>query len=650
MTSALIRAIAIAALGAIGGAACVAAAYAMRPAFTLEMDAELPRNVTGMYPPEYVPGGASFAWTARSARVSLQGLDRRVAWTCTVRMRGGRSAPLTQPVVDVSVDGLPAASRAATNDYADLDVAVPPSSERRGLSLTIASSSTVVPGPGDPRELGIQIDRLHCRPADGAIALPPRRAYIAGMLAGALFGAAFASIGITAGSAVGAVLLLTFAQAFPLSSGPGPFNSYAERTPWLAFWIAAGMVSAVKILEWPGRPSLRQTARFTIVFAAAALYLKLLALLHPAKPLVDAVFQAHRLQWVLEGRYYFTQLMPSGVQFPYAIGLYVFAAPWSALTRDYVTLLRIVVCGAQCIAGATLYTAIVRAWGDRLAGAIAVALFTVIPTSYWVIGNANLTNAFGQFIALLAVTLVVIWSLEGGNLRQVVAWTLVIALALLSHVSTFATLGVTLALMIALFWWSGTPVLRRAGRGLLIATALAGLFSVAIYYGHFTEVYVNALKVRQSADAVITPPAPPQLGDAAGRTREVRTALLVRFTRSAAVVTNAIGVPILALAGAGIWLTVRRRSRDPLTLALAAWGATFLLFFGAALMPVELQFQRYSLEFVQRVAFAAAPAFVVLAAAAAAWGWRSGKSLRVIAAGVLAVAMGIGLREWSAWW
>ena len=91
------------------------------------------------------------------------------------------------------------------------------------------------------------------------------------------------------------------------------------------------------------------------------------------------MFQAHRLQWVLDGRYYFTQLMPSGVQFPYAIGLYVFSAPWAAITRDHVTLLRIVVCATECVAGAMLYPMIVRTWGDRLAGAIAAALFAVVP-------------------------------------------------------------------------------------------------------------------------------------------------------------------------------------------------------------------------------------------------------------------------------
>ena len=106
---------------------------------------------------------------------------------------------------------------------------------RAGLILTIGVSDTFVPGPGDTRTLGVQLDRVACRPEAGQVALPPPRAYVNGMLAGAIFGAAFGLIGITAGSAVGAVVLLTLAQALPLSGGPGPYVSYADRAPWLAF-------------------------------------------------------------------------------------------------------------------------------------------------------------------------------------------------------------------------------------------------------------------------------------------------------------------------------------------------------------------------------------------------------------------------------
>src|SRR6476620_8543619 len=104
------------------------------------------------------------------------------------------------------------------------------------------------------------------------------------------------------------------------------------------------MLLIARALGWRKGAPLTHSARFVVAFTAAALFLKLLALLHPSKLPIDVVFQAHRLEWVLQGRYFFTQPMPSGVEFPYAIALYVFSAPWTAFTRDYVSLLRIVVC------------------------------------------------------------------------------------------------------------------------------------------------------------------------------------------------------------------------------------------------------------------------------------------------------------------
>ena len=139
--------------------------------------------------------------------------------------------------------------------------------------------------------------------------------------------------------------------------------------------------SRAAIEGWRRRP-LDPAARSVVMFSGAVLFLKLLALLHPSKLLIDALFHAHRLEWVMAGRYYFTQPMPSGVQFPYAIALYVFAAPWAAFTRDHVALLRIVVAVCQAVAGATLYPMVARNWHDRRAAVIAVMLFHTVPLPY----------------------------------------------------------------------------------------------------------------------------------------------------------------------------------------------------------------------------------------------------------------------------
>ena len=135
------------------------------------MNADLPRNVSGLYPPEHADA-TSFAWTAAQVKVALPGADRRMPWECSLRFRGGRSTLDLQPTVDMAVDGITRGRQAATNDYEVLAITAPPS-VRQGLTLIITSSNTVVPGPSDRRELGVQVDRLECRPQGRGLVWPP---------------------------------------------------------------------------------------------------------------------------------------------------------------------------------------------------------------------------------------------------------------------------------------------------------------------------------------------------------------------------------------------------------------------------------------------------------------------------------------------
>ena len=141
-------------------------------------------------------------------------------------------------------------------------------------------------------------------------------------------------------------------------------------------------------------------------FTAAAFLLELLVLLHPDMPIGDALFHAHRFQDVLAGRYYFTSVAPGNYQFPYAPGLLVFAIPFAGLVRRGVadmTLLRTIVCSADALAGLLLYAMAVRVRGDWLAGALAVALYHLIPLGFGVVVVGNLTNAFAQSISVAAL-------------------------------------------------------------------------------------------------------------------------------------------------------------------------------------------------------------------------------------------------------
>ena len=427
----------------------------------------------------------------------------------------------------------------------------------------------------------------------------------------------------------------------------------------LAFWIALLMVVGQRAAEVWLRQPFRNTARFVVAVAAGVLYLKLLALFHPSKALVDAVFQAHRLEWVLGGRFYFTQLSTSATPFPYAIGLYLAAAPWSLLTDNHVALLRIVVCVSEVLAGALLYLMIVRTWGDRLSGAVAVALSCVVPVSYVVVGHANLTNAFGQSVALAVVAGVTLLALRSRPYAQVALLILLATLAFISHVTTLAVGLATLLVVAVLFRFAGGPALRTPARLVLLVATCAALLSVVLYWGHFGGVYraqfermraeavAGTTSGQESAAAIDPAAAAPSEGPALGRR------FIPLSGRIAAAITQTaanIGWPILVLALVGAWRLWVGGNRDRLALVLAAWIVTCFTFVVlSVLSPVEMRYQQDSWEFVGRVEHATAPAAVILAAHGAMWAWRAGTALRCASAALLLGAVITGLRAWTAW-
>jgi hypothetical protein len=644
------RALASFVLGAVAGALCLVGVVGWFPAVEFEMDRDLPAFVRGVYPPERA-GEDTFAWTAGHAELALAGLDRRVPWTCTIRLRGARASEDLQPEVAVAVDGLGVARRRATNDFDDLRVDVPVTPLKPGLVLTMSVSPTFKPGTADPRELGVQIDRIACSPASGVV-LPPRRALGAAAWPAAILGAAFALAGLTAAGAIGGAVLMALGQSFVMASQSAIYGTYPQRGAPLALGIAVAMLAAVALVEWRRREPLRNTARFVAAFAGGGLYLQLLALVHPSKPLIDALFHTHRFDAVLAGRWYFTQLSTSATPFPYAIGLYLFAAPWGFLTTNHLVVLRVVVSASEMLAGVLLYPLVARTWGNRLAGAIAVALFSLVPLSYTIIGNANMTNAFGQAVSIAAVAVI---GIAGDRLRR--AWpfvgvTALATLGLISHISTLVLLTATLVVVAAVCWWAGGPTFRSSAKAVTAVTATALLLATAIYWGHFGDVYrVQLTRARAAVSASAPAPAgttPATEGPALiGRTT---VPLSARILQAVQQTVSSIGWPILLLAAVGAWRWWIDGGRTRLDLVVASWLIVWAGFMVASVVaPGNQKYQQDAYEFIGRLAHATLPAAVLLAARGAAWGWRAGAAARAASAAILLAAVLTGVRAWSLW-
>ncbi len=637
----------MAAAGAMAGLAGAWIAHARHPDVVWDLDRDLPAVTRGFHPVER-DGERTFAWTAASATFRLDGARRGGAWTCTVRLRGARPADRPQPLVQIGADGMAEAALTATNDYQDVTVTVPARPGRAGLALTITGDPVMVPGPHDPRPLGVQVDRIACAPDRSGLAVAPWRALAAAAASAGLFGAG----AVTAGAGLGVALALTaglaLAQALPLTGSVGPYSAYPVTVAWLALAVALLMTIAAAIARWRGRV-LHPIAAGALAFVCAAALLELYGLLHPAKPIVDALFQAHRLEWVLDRRWFFTQPMPDGVRFPYAIALYVVAAPWTLFTSDYVSLLRIVVVAARAVAAIAMYPMVRRAGGERITAALTTAMVYLVPLPYLNIGNANLTFVFGQAASMCALAAAVAWRVERRVMAAIGLFALC-ALAFLSHVGVFPVLLAALVLFAALLWWVEAG--RRRAAVVLLAVAVgAAAFSVAVYYGRFSEAYQSLDRVKARAASIVGTTAAGD-GRAApeAAARSEGPSLAGRAVSAVLRIARATGWPLVALAAVGAWRGWRDRARDRAWLAAVAITAATLVFLASAVAaPVEPRFQRYTDEFIDRLGYLALPAAVVLAARGAAWLMRTDWSTALVSWALL-VAAGWGAAEaWMAW-
>jgi hypothetical protein len=594
--------------------------YAWHPALTIELNTDPPGLVSGLYRAERNDDAQlTFAWTKQDVTIRLPGIDRRVDWTLNLRVRGGRAVAAENPQLDIFADGMPLGGRQLMPEFETVTVPIPATPERRrGLVIALHCSRVFVPGPADPRPLGVMLDRVWLVPS-GAV-LAPRGAISAGAL-----GAAIALLGVTPGSAVIAAVLLSAGDAAVIARGFGPFTDFPRIATTLGCAIALALVVMAWTTERVRGQSLRNTARFAAAFSACALFLRLLVLLHPDMPIRDTLFQAHRFETVLRGNLFFTSVAPGGYSFPYSPGLYLFAAPFASLVRRGaadMTLLRIVVCSADAIAAVLLYRAVIQAWGDRLAAAIAVALYQLLPIGFGVISSGNLTNAFAQSVAVACLVAMSAAAVRLERPLPVAGLALLLAAAYLSHTSTLAILVVATFAIAALFRVRGGPALRSPSAAVLVATTGASILAFALYYAHFMDTYglVFGRLSHETASAAV---------DAGGRTIGDRLAIVPYYLR------NYFDVGALVLAAVGCWWM--RRLRDRLALTILGWGLSCALFMAIGILtPMDM---RYYL--------AAVPVVALTAGYGASRGWQRSAAWRGAAALLLASVVAAGI---SSWW
>ena len=233
-------------LAAFLGAALLALMYTKSAPLIVEFDRDLPRLLTGVYPPERDSAtGLTFAWTGEEMALRLPGLDRRVDWTLHLRLRGARPDG-RNPELQFFADGRRVGTHRAPQDFESIQVTVPVRSaeRRRDVVLTMRVSETFTPGPGDPRNLGVLIDRLTLTPS--GTALPSRRAFFGAAASAGLLAAAVALLGVTAPAAVVTAILTGAGSSALMARGFAPFTAFPLQATWAALWTALVLVVAAR--------------------------------------------------------------------------------------------------------------------------------------------------------------------------------------------------------------------------------------------------------------------------------------------------------------------------------------------------------------------------------------------------------------------
>jgi hypothetical protein len=617
------RAVYAAIAAAAAGAMAAVLAHGAHPRFVLEFDGLAPAGlVRGFYAPERAPDGYTFAWTGPDAQIRVPGASRAVPWDVRVLVRGARPDPATLPDLDILIDDTLVASVRTTNEFQEVVAASPAGGKGSGLDIRLRLSNTFQPGGGDRRPLGVVIDRVTVQPVGDRAVAPPWGLVSVASLTCAIFGLALALIGVAAAAAMAGIMLFAAGIAVTALGGGGPLLLEGWSIAWTTGGGALATVLAVRVVERARGRSLEAGSRFVVAFTLGVLLLELFTLWHPQMPVGDALFHAHRFAWVLDGRWYFTSVAPGGYQFPYPISLYLTAVPLAGLVDDIhgrMVLLRSLVALADAGAGLLLAFAVMRSGGDRLAGALTVAAYHLVPLNWQVQAVANLTNAFGQSLFVMALALAAPgWRSRPNPMRMGVTFV-VVTWGMLAHTSTFAIMTVVLALTSLGLAWSGDRDRRRLAAILGGITAVAFAVAVAAYYAWFGDTYAG-----QWARITQELRGPAASSDPAGRSVAGRLAFVPHA------VATYFGWPATALAVAGAVRLWGVDASTPLRTVLGAWSLGCALFLAIGILtPVDL---RYYLAWF--------PALAVLAATGASW------MLRATVVSQIAAAL---LMTWGAW-
>lgn len=442
--------------------------------------------VVRMNSPEKADFGL-YRWTTGDSAIRLPGLGRG-PYRLTLTMAGSANP---DPRVEILVNDTVLQRFALTGGLAEYRVEIPASATASGDVIVRLRGEAFQPR-GDARQLGVVLTRVSVEPiGDPGIPLPPDATAIQ----------------------LWALVLLAYLIAWIAGFGPrgagivggtvavGMAGLLLANRPWLTVWVATGgllraaltglaLAALLRLLlprlyRLAGLEAGAREVRLPILLAALFFVAHFGGDLHPHTRIVDLFFHVNRytlvnrdgqLLLLVESREWGTR------ETIYPPAAYLFMRLVRPFAPDVLTTVLLFIALLEAARLCLVYLIAHRATRDPRAGALAAAVFGIVPMAYLPFSWGIATNVFGAWwiTAIFAILTLGYDALR----RPLVAGLLTLAatLALLAHPGEFVLASASLGGAIALFGLLERPRFRGSWPVLVGVTVLAAGIAFALLY------------------------------------------------------------------------------------------------------------------------------------------------------------------------
>lgn len=474
-------------------------AFQEKKPFRLDVGRQPPDRVylEGVHDVEHA-GEMSFRWSRAEAFLRIPGLGQ-TAYRLDLRMAAPRFGE-PSPRLHLESAGATLLDTTVGSNMAVYSILMPPEAMPGGNVNLLLRSDTFTPS-GDPRQLGVVLERLALRPAGTAPVIPSPEvllwtalsAGLAVLLARRLGWGRYAALG--AGAALALALAGLLAWARPLLTPGLPFLPLGLVAGWAALVLFQSGVR--RLFAGGGAEVGPRTERLLWTVVAFFLAVRLMGVLHPALETWDLCFHYHRLESVLRGEPFFTIVSGEwrGLETLYLPSLYLLQAPFWVLFGGRLVPLKIaeVLLDTSAALGAAYIAR--RLLGRGSIVPLTALLYLSVPYSYLIFSWGIVSNALGQWLSIALLALLVS---PAGRLPRWSTWlgaALLLTLTVLSHPGAVLLAGTFLAAL-SLTALAAPPAMLP--RPTVLRWVLAGIaavaLAVALYYSHFAGTMWNSLQ------------------------------------------------------------------------------------------------------------------------------------------------------------